>query len=255
MGVPDLWIKTLKERKDEDWDLGHLLHELTSHRVEEKTISYAESHDQALVGDKTLIFRLIDKEMYDHMEVSDPDLVVERGIALHKMIRLFTASTHAGGYLNFMGNEFGHPEWIDFPREGNDWSYHYARRQWSLADNKKLKYQWLEAFDVAMVGLVTELRDTAFHYVAVDGARRLVSFVRSGYLFVYNFSPDTSYTDHEIAAFDGDYTVVLSSDDAEFGGHKRIDTTLTYSAQNEKVKLYLPSRTAVVLHLNVNHLQ
>jgi len=249
MGVPDLWIKTLKERKDEDWDLGHLLYELTAHRVEESTISYAESHDQALVGDKTLIFRLIDKDMYDHMELSDKSIVVERGIALHKMIRLFTASTHSGGYLNFMGNEFGHPEWIDFPREGNSWSYHYARRQWSLADNKKLKYQWLERFDKAMIGLIAELSDTSLHYVAVDQERRLVSFVREDYLFVYNFSPDASYADYEIATFDGDYTVALSSDDSVFGGQGRIDTSLTYSARNQKMKLYLPSRTAVVLRL------
>lgn len=247
MGVPDLWIKTLKEQKDEEWNLGHLFHELTTHRPEERTISYAESHDQALVGDKTLIFRLIDKEMYDHMQINDQDLIVERGIALHKIIRLLTASTHGGGYLNFMGNEFGHPEWIDFPREGNDWSYHYARRQWSLADNPKLKYQWLQAFDQALTALVAGLNDPEYHYVSIDEDRRLISYVRDNHLFVINLSPDTSYTDHEILSFDGEYEVMLSSDDKTYGGQARIDTAMAYVADNEKSKLYLPSRTVLVL--------
>lgn len=247
MGVPDLWIKTLKEKRDEEWELGHLFHELTAHRPEERTISYAESHDQALVGDKTLIFRLIDKEMYDHMQLDDDSLIVERGIALHKIIRLVTASTHAGGYLNFMGNEFGHPEWIDFPREGNDWSYHYARRQWSLADNPKLKYQWLQAFDTALVGLVAQLSDPEYHYVMIDEERRLLSYIRNNHLFVINLSPDTSYTDHDIPAFDGNYRIVLSSDDASYGGQARVDTKMVYASSKESVKLYLPSRTALVL--------
>lgn len=247
MGVPDLWIKTLKEQRDEDWDLGHLFHELTTHRPEEKTISYAESHDQALVGDKTLLFRLIDKDMYDHMQVGDDSLIVERGIALHKLIRLLTASTHAGGYLTFMGNEFGHPEWIDFPREGNDWSYHYARRQWSLADDTTLKYQWLQAFDTALMHVVGQLTDPAYHYVTIDEDRRLISFVRDDHLFVCNLSPDTSYTDHAIPTFDGRYDVVLSSDDEAYGGQHRIDTTMAYQAHDQQVLLYLPARSAVVL--------
>lgn len=254
MGVPDLWIKLLKEKRDEDWNLGHLFHELTAHRPEEQTISYAESHDQALVGDKTLIFRLIDKDMYDHMQIDDNNLVVERGIALHKMIRLLTASTHAGGYLNFMGNEFGHPEWIDFPREGNNWSYHYARRQWDLADNPRLKYQWLQAFDQTMVGLVKQLRDQSYHYVTIDENRQLLSFVRDDYLFVFNFSPVTSYTDHAIPAFDGDYRLILSSDVTTFGGNDRVDMDMTYVSAKEKLPLYLPSRTALVFMLtNARH--
>lgn len=246
MGVPDLWIKTLKEKRDEDWELGHLFHELTAHRPEESTISYAESHDQALVGDKTLIFRLIDKDMYDHMQQNDENLTVERGIALHKIIRLLTASTNAGGYLTFMGNEFGHPEWIDFPREGNDWSYHYARRQWSLADNPKLKYQWLQSFDKRLATLVGTLADRSYHYVAIDEDRRLISFVRDRYLFVFNVSPDRSYTDHAIPTFDGIYSLVLSSDDKEYGGHDRVADDLEYRASNEQLLLYLPSRTALV---------
>lgn len=249
MGVPDLWIKTLKEKRDEEWDLSHLFHELTTHRPEERTISYAESHDQALVGDKTLIFRLIDKDMYDHMQVGDDNLVVERGMALHKIIRLLTASTNAGGYLNFMGNEFGHPEWIDFPREGNDWSYHYARRQWSLVDNPRLKYQWLKSFDAAMIDIVKQIDDNAYHYVTIDSDRRLISFVRDGHLFIFNLSPATSYTDHVIPTFDGDYRLVLSSDDINFGGQARVDPAMTYSATGQKTKLYLPARTALVFRL------
>ncbi len=251
MGVPDLWIKTIKERRDEDWQLSHLFRELTAHRPEEHTISYAESHDQALVGDKTLIFRLIDKDMYDHMQVDDDNLVVERGVALHKMVRLLTASTHAGGYLNFMGNEFGHPEWIDFPREGNDWSYHYARRQWSLADNPRLRYGQLAAFDRAMTALVAEMSEDGYHYVAIDDARGLLSYIRDGLLFVYNFSPATSYVGHAISAAPGRYRVVLTSDDPAYGGHGHVDTSLDYHTVSDDpdtaLKLYIPSRTALVL--------
>lgn len=248
MGVPDLWIKTLKEKRDEDWDLGQLFHELTAHRVEERTISYSESHDQALVGDKTLLFRLIGKDMYDHMQINDGSLKVERGIALHKIIRLLTASTNAGGYLNFMGNEFGHPEWIDFPRQGNDWSYHYARRQWSLADDPTLKYQWLQNFDTALLDIIESLpQKSDYSYVAIDEKRRLLSYARGGYLFVFNLSPTASYTDQAIPARDGEYHIVLSSDDTDYGGQDRVDTEMTYTAHNEKILLYIPSRTALVL--------
>ena len=155
MGIPDYWIKTLKEKKDEDWYPTSIFWELTNRRADEKTISYVESHDQALVGDKTVIFRLIDDKMYWHMTVGDNDMTVARGIALHKMIRLVTIASINGGYLNFMGNEFGHPEWIDFPREGNGWSYKYARRQWDLVDREDLQYKYLNNFDNAMVELVS----------------------------------------------------------------------------------------------------
>ena len=158
MGVPDYWIKLIKETFDEDWDMGKLMHELTQHRPEEKIISYCESHDQALVGDKTLIFRMLDAEMYFGMTKEHHSIKIDRGIALHKMIRLITFGTSGGGYLNFMGNEFGHPEWIDFPREGNNWSYKYARRQWNLAENKELKYQYLASFDKSMVNLQNDFR-------------------------------------------------------------------------------------------------
>lgn len=251
MGVPDLWIKTLKEKRDEEWDLQSLFHELTTHRPEEKVISYVESHDQALVGDKTIIFRLIDKEMYEHMQVGDGDLAVERGIALHKMIRLLTAATNGGGYLNFMGNEFGHPEWIDFPREGNGWSYHYARRQWSLADSNELKYKWLGDFDKAMIAIVHQLGKTDFKPVFINQSDHVISFMRSGHLFVFNFSPDISYTGYGIPVVPGEYKAVLTTDDTKFGGQGRVDTALTYRshrvAGSDHIELYLPARTSIVL--------
>jgi len=250
MGVPDLWIKTLKEQTDEQWDLTYLFHELSAKRPEERVISYAESHDQALVGDKTLIFRLIDNDMYEHMSADDKSVIVERGIALHKLIRLLTASLNGGGYLNFMGNEFGHPEWIDFPREGNDWSYAYARRQWSLADSKELKYQWLGAFDVAMLDVIRNL-STAAGYVTINDTGHTLSFERDGCVFVFNLSPDQSYADFAAPAATGSYKVVLDTDSSDFGGQDRIDTSLTYSTtktkQGDELSLYLPARTALVL--------
>ncbi len=245
MGAPDLWIKTLKEKRDEDWNLGELFHQLSTHRPEERVISYAESHDQALVGDKTIIFRLVDQEMYWHMQISDENDIIDRGIALHKMIRLLTASTNGGGYLNFMGNEFGHPEWIDFPRQGNDWSYKYARRQWSLADNPQLKYQYLLAFDKAMVELVANLADPAYHWVDIDEANRTISFMRDSLLFVYNFSPTRSLTDYPVPAQTGDYQVVLSSDSPSYGGFDRVDETMIYRSVDDRLPLYLPARTAL----------
>ena len=251
MGAPDLWIKTLKEKRDEDWDLGELAHTLSLHRPEEKVISYAESHDQALVGDKTLIFRLIDKEMYWHMNKDDPDLTVERGVALHKLIRLLTAGLHGGGYLNFMGNEFGHPEWIDFPRQGNDWSFKHARRQWSLRDNGFLKYQWLGEFDAALMKIVQGVDDPGIHYLTIRQHDHVVSFMRGDLLFIINFSPNRSWTDYGIPAAAGSYRLVLDSDDEQFGGHGRIQhSQRLFTAPHtggHLLKVYIPARTGIIL--------
>jgi len=259
MGVPDIWIKMVKDIPDEEWDLGYLLHELTQHRTEEKVISYCESHDQALVGDKTLIFRLADKEMYTSMSVFTPSLIVDRAMALHKMIRLFTFMTAGGGYLTFMGNEFGHPEWIDFPREGNGWSYKYARRQWSLADDELLKYRFLNEFDRAMIETgkrhgLPRLQLT--ESLLVNNADKIIAFRRGDLVTVMNFNPTISFTGYGIPVR-GKFRIILDTDDPTFGGQGRIDTNQTYFAQPDKgrygvtamhhLRLYLPARTAVVL--------
>ena len=261
MGIPDYWIKTLKERKDEDWHPTSIFWELTNRRSDEKTISYVESHDQALVGDKTIIFRLIDKEMYWHMMVGDTNPAVTRGIALHKMIRLVTMATINGGYLNFMGNEFGHPEWIDFPREGNGWSYKYARRQWDLVDREDLQYKYLNAFDNAMVELVSCVNN--FQALGIEKLwekddDQVLAFRRGNLVFVFNFSPTKSYTDYGILAPVGKYRTVLSSDSPEFGGFGLIDEKVEHLTQfdelyqpigKEWLRLYLPARSAQVLRL------
>ena len=251
MGAPDLWIKTLKEKNDEDWDLGQLAYTLSSHRPEEKVINYVESHDQALVGDKTLIFRLIDKNMYWHMDKIDPDLTVERGVALHKLIRLITAGLHGGGYLNFMGNEFGHPEWIDFPREGNNWSFKHARRQWNLRDNGFLKYQWLGDFDAALMKIIRQIDNSDIQHLTVRQSDHTISFMHDDFLFVINFSPDKSHSDYAVPAEAGSYKLALSSDDKNFGGQERIDHNsrfFTSPADNShNLKVYLPARTGIIL--------
>lgn len=256
MGIPDYWIKTIKEKSDESWNMDELYHELTARRADEQTIGYAESHDQALVGDKTLIFRLIDKEMYWHMDKASDNLIIERGIALHKMIRLITIATSGSGYLNFMGNEFGHPEWIDFPREGNNWSYQYARRQWSLLSNHELKYHFLGDFDRKMVKLVDKSRlfQSSCEHVKSDSKDLVLAFSRADYLFVFNFHPSQSYTDYGFAVDQGKYKCVLSSDDPEYGGYKRIDKHIEHRSMIErsfgykqKLNLYLPARTGQVL--------
>lgn len=256
MGTPDYWIRTIKERQDENWNMSEIYHELTSKRADERTIGYAESHDQALVGDKTIIFRLIDKEMYWHMNKSSRNLLVDRGIALHKMIRLITAATAGNGYLNFMGNEFGHPEWIDFPREGNNWSYHYARRQWSLIRNKDLWYQSLYDFDREMIRLIREHRiyDASCNHIKTDQGDLVIAFERRGLVFAFNFHPANSYTDYGLAVDAGKYITLLCTDQAGFGGFDRFDTGLTYRSMVERsfglkhnLKLYLPARTGLVL--------
>lgn len=262
MGIPDYWIKTLKEKKDEDWHPTSIFWELTNRRDQEKTISYVESHDQALVGDKTVIFRLIDKEMYWHMMVDDDNMVVARGMALHKMIRLVTCATINGGYLNFMGNEFGHPEWIDFPREGNGWSYKYARRQWDLVDRQELKYKFLNAFDNAMVELIGGVHN--FQALPVDKLwekddDQVLAFRRGDLVFVFNFSPFKSFSDYGILAPAGKYKVMLSSDSPAFGGYGNIDESVEHFTQpdplyqpigREWLKLYLPARSAMVLRID-----
>ena len=251
MGAPDLWIKTLKEKNDEDWNLGQLVYTLSSHRPEEKVINYAESHDQALVGDKTLIFRLIDKNMYWHMDKIDPDLTAERGVALHKLIRLMTAGLHGGGYLNFMGNEFGHPEWIDFPREGNNWSFKHARRQWNLRDNGFLKYQWLGDFDAALMKIIRQIDNPNIHHLTVRQSDHMVSFMHGDFLFVINFSPDKSHSNYAVPAEAGSYKLALSSDDKNFGGQERIDHNSRFftspADNNHNLKVYLPARTGIIL--------
>jgi 1,4-alpha-glucan branching enzyme len=258
MGVPDFWIKLVKETMDEHWDMGKLMYELTQHRPEEKIISYCESHDQALVGDKTLIFRMIDAEMYTGMAKAYHSFSVDRGIALHKMIRLITFSTSGGGYLNFMGNEFGHPEWIDFPREGNNWSFKYARRQWQLAENKNLKYFELAKFDRKMVKLHHDFKildDMTITRIFENNNDKVVAFMRGEFLFVFNFHPTQSFTDYGIPV-KGKFRIVLDTDDPDFGGFNRIDRNAVYLSVKKAERgiinapmylyLYLPLRTCLV---------
>lgn len=259
MNIPDYWIKMIKEKADEDWHPSSIWWETTNRRADEKTISYAESHDQALVGDKTIIFRLIDADMYWHMQKDDRNLVVERGIALHKMIRLATVSTINGGYLNFMGNEFGHPEWIDFPRDGNGWSHKYARRQWYLADNENLKYRFLNDFDIEMLNVVKKVdqfQATEIRKIWDNDADQILAYMRADLLFVFNFNPVRSFTDYGFLVPPGKYEVVLNSDAIRFGGNGLSDDSIhhftlhdpLYEQENKGwLKLYIPARSAVVL--------
>jgi len=257
MGIPDYWIKLVKDVSDENWPMGNLWYELTNRRADEKTVSYAESHDQALVGDKSIIFRLIGAPMYNHMRIEDEHLTVDRGMALHKMIRLITLACAGSGYLNFMGNEFGHPEWIDFPREGNNWSYRHARRQWHLVDDPALKYRYLAAFDRDMVLTAKKFKllqnpDLDLLYEHSDD--KLLIFRRAGLLFAFNFHPQRSYSDYRFEAPAGTYKMIMDSDAVQYGGHNRLvanqeHLTLSDSVADRKLNylsLYLPSRTTQV---------
>ncbi len=252
MGLPDYWIKLLKEKKDEEWSVGDMWHTLTNRRYGEPNIAYAESHDQALVGDKTIAFRLMDAEMYTHMSCESESLIIDRGMALHKMIRLATLAAGGEGWLNFMGNEFGHPEWIDFPREGNGNSYTYCRRQWSLVDNGLLRYRFLSAFDAAMVKLAKEtelLRTRPARPLNMDEGNQVMAFERAGLLFVFNWNGERAIPDYKLPAPSaGEWKVVLDSDAAEFGGFARQDHRVNHFTDKEqKLSLYLLPRTVTVL--------
>ena len=260
MGLPDLWIRTVKEKRDEEWDIGSIWGDMCLRRAGEGTVSYVESHDQALVGDKTMIFRLADAAMYTDMNKDCHNPVIDRAIALHKMIRLFTLAGGGEAYLNFMGNEFGHPEWIDFPREGNGWSFHYCRRQWSLYHNNALKYGWLGDFDKDMIKFSKENRifDQRMADLCLYKApEKTIVFYRNGVLFAFNFSPYQSLTNVLVPVpHNADYTVAFCSDDLKYGGNGHV-AHMIYPAKkfNDQyfVELYIPARTAIVLKEGNNH--
>ncbi len=258
MGLPDMWFKLVRTVSDEHWSMDHIWHELVNRRSDERVVCYVESHDQALVGDKTMIFELLDAAMYDHMHIEESTLAVERGVALHKMLRLATLATAGHGYLTFMGNEFGHPEWIDFPREGNDWSCHHARRQWSLLDNPDLRYGQLGAWDRASVTLARSQgipNGGQPEQRWVQSEDKVLAFERCGLIFIFNFHPTQSHVDYRIELCAGQYRLCLCSDDLEFGGHARVQPDQLYLTQAPKqdserqpfVQVYLPSRTVLVL--------
>ena len=260
MAIPDFWIKMLKDTPDEDWNIWEMWSILTNRLPEVKTIAYAESHDQALVGDKTIAFRLLDKLMYDSMDRKTESMVVDRGMALHKMIRLITITTGGEAYLNFMGNEFGHPEWIDFPREGNGWSYAHARRQWSLADSKALRYSYLNAFDNAMIKLVSKEKILADGYpynLLMDEQNKTMVYSHRDLIFIFNWHSTASIPDYELPVHEaGKYVAVLSTDEGRFGGLKRQTKGQEYFTFNvecedgslaPRLKIYNTSRTALVL--------
>ncbi|MBQ2996687.1 MAG: alpha amylase C-terminal domain-containing protein [Oscillibacter sp.] len=254
MGLPDMWIRTVKEQQDEFWDIGKMWGDMCLRRPGENTVAYVESHDQALVGDKTMIFRLADAAMYTDMNKDCHNPIIDRAIALHKMIRLFTLAGGGEAYLNFMGNEFGHPEWIDFPREGNGWSFHYCRRQWSLRDNEMLKYQWLGDFDQDIVALTKKHRMFTQRMAdlrLLKAPEQTIVFSRKGLLFGFNFNPSNSLTNVLVPVPAAtDYELVLCSDDEKYGGQNLV-SHMTYHAKTFNgqhfVELYLPARTAVVL--------
>ena len=253
MGLPDFWIKILKDQKEEDWNMHEFFFTMTNRLYDVKTIAYAESHDQALVGDKTIAFRLMDKEMYTSMSKFTPSMIVDRGIALHKMIRLFTISLGGNAWLNFMGNEFGHPEWIDFPRLENGWSYKHARRQWSLVDDENLKFGWLNEFDKEMLKCIKKndiMNAEPAWLMNADEEHKTIVFERNNLIFVFNWGNEST-PDYEINVKNtGDYEIIFSSDDKDFGGFENIDKKVVFPSEAREgqvfMKIYNVSRTAVV---------
>ena len=200
----------------------------------------------------------MDKEMYDFMsDLSPLTPVIERGVALHKLIRLLTYGLGGEGYLNFEGNEFGHPEWLDFPRAGNDNSFHYCRRQFNLVDDQLLRYKYLNNFDRAMQHLEEKYKWlTSTQYISrKHNDDKVVVFERGGLLWIFNFHYNKSFTDYRVGVdVPGVYKVVLNSDRKDFLGHDRIDENVEHFTQEGdwdgrrcSLLVYIPTRTALVL--------
>jgi 1,4-alpha-glucan branching enzyme len=214
--------------------------------------------NNSLVGDKTLLFWLCDAEMYTNMSnLSELTPVINRGLSLHKMIRLITHGLGGEGYLNFEGNEFGHPEWLDFPREGNGNSFDYARRQFNLVDDELLRYRFLNEFDSKMQW--TEEKYGWLHapqaYVSLKHeGDKVIVFERAGLLWIFNFHPSNSFTDYRVGVEqEGTYRIVLSSDSKAFGGHGNVaedtrffTTPFQWNERKNFLQVYIPTRTAIV---------
>ncbi len=252
MGVTDMWFKLL-DIPDEQWDMFYLYCELTNRRRDEKSLSYVECHDQAIVGGQSAFFRMTDAAIYTQMHCGSGDMSVDRAVALHKLMRLATAAAAGHGYLNFMGNEFGHPEWIDMPREGNNWSMAHARRQWSLEKDPGLRFSKLSAFDREVTALagIPDFYEHPVHTVRIDNDKKVIAFERCGYWFFFNFHPVQAYFDYELEVLRGSYATVLDSDRAEFDGFSRRENGQRYFSMprefGEVISLYLPPRSALVL--------
>lgn len=254
LGEPDLWIKLIKDTRDEDWNMNHIYWELSTRRPHEKNVGYAECHDQALVGDKTIIFRLCDKEMYWHMQKDDNNMIVDRGMALYKNIYGLTMALGGEGYLNFMGNEFGHPEWIDFPREGNGWSYKYARRQWHLCDDENLKYHYLDSFNRDLLKILKkhDIFAAKDKQVYISDDKKIIAFVKNDLLFIVSFNPTISYTDLAIENIGKNARLIFTSDDEKYCGHGRLtenERHIKIRKENNCLKFYVPNRTFNVFKL------
>lgn len=174
------------------------------------------------------MMHLCDAEMYTHMSnLTEMTPTIERGMSLHKMIRLLTEALGGEGYLTFEGNEFGHPEWLDFPREGNGNSFHYARRQFNLPDDSLLRYQYLNNFDGAMQHLEEKfgwLHAPQAYISLKNESDKVIVFERAGLLWIFNFHPTQSFVDYRVGVeAAGTYRVVLNTDSKAFGGFERID--------------------------------
>ena len=256
MGEPDFWFRLAEKVKDDDWPMGGIFYELTNKRAEEKVVSYVESHDQALVGGKTFLFQCVDEAIYRSMRTDQENLAVDRGIALHKMARLATLALNGGAYLNFMGNEFGHPEWIDFPREENGWSYRHARRQWSLRDDRTLRFKALGDFDAAMIATLASKTSRTPLRLLCNEPDKVLAFLRGDLMFVFNFNPMRSFEGYGVLVPPAtSWQHVMDTDEQRFGGQGRICPRHVYEPVLvrdrgelvQQIRLYLPARTAIVL--------
>lgn len=248
MGIPDFWGKFIKEGRS----VGMLWYEMTNRRRYERTISYVACHDQCINGKDAMIWRLIGDEMYTQMSCLRDSWNTSRGLALYKLMRLVTLATAAHGYLSFMGDEFGHPEWIDGEA--------YAHRQWHLAERDDLRYADLAAFDRdclrEIVGRHLEQFRTQVRLRHLDEDSRTLAFERDRLLFVFNFHELHSQPALELWVTPGKYVEMLSSDEPRYSGHGNMvlaDPPVEHfsdphsGSTEQRIGVYLPPLTALTL--------
>jgi len=246
MGLPDFWAKFIEEGRT----MGQMWHELTNRRHYDKTISYTECHDQCINGDDAFIWRMIKDDMYTHMSVFSDSWKCSRGVALHKLMRFITLGSAGQGWLNFMGNEFGHPEWID--------AEDYAHRQWHLAETTHLKYSKLDAFDRNLLRLVREYpeqfqRGPRFRYIHEE--ERILAFERGTLLFVFNFHELQAQKHLDLMVTPGKYTEIFSSDELAYAGHGNLSTRTpgehfsdaASGVLEQRITLYVPPLAGLAL--------
>ncbi|KAH7682202.1 1,4-alpha-glucan branching enzyme protein [Dioscorea alata] len=223
LSVTDLWLWLLQDVPDQAWSMSKIVNVLVnSQSSNRRMLVYCENHNQSISGGRSFAEILFGNNNQNFIGLEDFEF---RGSSLHKMIRLISFSIGGSAYLNFMGNEFGHPNRVEFPMESNNYSFAFANRKWDLLKDKGL-HMGLFNFDKEMMKL--------------DEKEQILSR-----------NPSTV---HHV---DDSKMVILNTDDVSFGGRGVIQSDQNLKKTCSKrtdgyrnsLELTLPSRSAQVYKL------